>query len=121
MNRLGGSPASRAEGEGVGEGRDLRKNSQCSAHTYPRVRTPIGHHHGNIKQAAGAMTQEPGLGGRSILGSHQLVDKVSSLKAGQMEIGPGLDPKAPAVKGQAGERWAKKPGETRQMKGRTRM
>ena len=85
------------------------------------MRTPIGHHHGNIKEAAGAMTQEPGLGGRSILGSHQLLDKVSSLKAGQMEIGPGLGPAAPAVKGQAGKRQAKKPGEMRQRKGRTRI
>lgn len=41
-----------------GGGRDLRKNIKCSVHTYPRVRMPIRHRHGNIKQAAEEMSQE---------------------------------------------------------------
>lgn len=34
------------------------KQCECSVHTYPCVRTPIRHRHGNIKEADEEMSQE---------------------------------------------------------------
>lgn len=77
---------------------------------------PTGHRHGNPKEAAGATSQELGLGCRSIFRSDQLSDKVSSRKAREME--KWAQPGAPQYQseGREGrEERAKKPGE-RQVK-----
>lgn len=106
------------EGEGAGEGVGLRKTGKCSVHLYPWVRMPIGHRHGNSKEAAGAMSQELGLGRRSIFGSHLLLDKVSSLKARWTEKRPWPGRVLPPDGGQAGVEQAKRRGAKRPMKGR---
>lgn len=40
----------------------MRKNIKYSVHTYPCVRMPIRHRHGDIKETVEGMSQEHSLG-----------------------------------------------------------
>lgn len=83
---------------------------------------PVGHHHGNSKEAAGALSQQLGLGCRPVLGSHQLLGQ-GELTKGKVD-GEKAQPGPPehwTARGQVGDEQAKKPGNRRQVKGGKRI